>query len=151
MNTIPPAPQHLHSPRPSAAFTFVELLVVLAVLVVLIATLFPAMAKSRPNAQAFQCLNNHRQLCAAWRMYADDSRDRIVFSSGDGTSNPLNQYAWTLSHLDNTFNSANWDTNVDIVLRPLWPYTGRDASIYRCPSDQSYVPVNGTRRPRVRS
>ena len=68
------------------AFTFVELLVVLAVVTVLAATLLPAMAKSRPNAQAYQCLNNHRQLCAAWRMYADDSRERIVYASGDGTS-----------------------------------------------------------------
>ena len=33
-------------------------------------------------------------------MYADDNRDRIVYSSDDGTgsSNPLNQYAWTLTH-----------------------------------------------------
>src|SRR5206468_13015846 len=82
------------------AFTFVELLVLLAVIVVLAATLLPAVAKSRPNSLAFQCLNNHRQLCAAWRMYADDSRDRIVYASGDGTSNPLNQYAWNLSYLD---------------------------------------------------
>src|SRR5207248_4027285 len=44
------------------AFTFVELLVVLAVIAALAATLLPAMAKSRPNVQAFQCLNNHRQL-----------------------------------------------------------------------------------------
>jgi len=69
---------------------------------------------------------------------------------GSGTSNPLNQYAWTLSHLDYTSNSKNWDINADIVLRPLWPY-GKDASIYRCPSDQSYVLVNGVSKPRVRS
>src|SRR5437870_1392966 len=82
------------------AFTFVELLVLLAVIAVLAATLLPAVAKSRPNSLALQCLNNHRQLCAAWRMYADDNRDRIVYASGDGTSNPLNQYAWSLSYLD---------------------------------------------------
>ena len=38
-----------------------------------------------------------------------------------------------------------------MVLRPLWPYTGRNASIYRCPSDQSYVVVSGVAKPRVRS
>src|SRR5260221_3180034 len=137
---------------PESAFTFIELLVVLAVIAALAATLLPALAKSRPNSLAFQCLNNNRQLCAAWRMYADDNRDRIVYASDDGTgsSNPLNQYAWTLSHLDYTSNSKNWDTNADIVLRPLWPY-GKDASIYRCPSDPSYVLVNGLPKPRVRS
>jgi hypothetical protein len=49
-------------------------------------------------------------------------------------------------------NRGNWDINYDITQRPLWPYTGRNASIYKCPSDQSYVfvPGNGA-RPRVRS
>jgi len=137
----------------SRAFTLIELAIIIIVLCLLTSTLLPVLAKSRPTSLAFQCLNNNRQLCAAWRMYADDSRDRIVYSSDDGTgtSNPLNQYAWTLSHLDYSSSSANWDTNVDIVLRPLWPYTGRDASIYRCPSDQSYVTVSGTPKPRVRS
>ena len=48
-------------------------------------------------------------------------------------------------------NRANWDTNVDIVNRPLWPYTAKNASIYRCPSDTSYVVVDGVATPRVRS
>jgi len=145
--------QRAGAPIPESGFTSVELLVVLAVIAALAATLLPALAKSRPNVQALQCLNNHRQLCAARRMYADDSHDRIVYASDDGigSSNPLNQYAWTLSHLDYTSNSKNWDTNVDIVLRPLWPYTGKDASIYRCPSDRSFVVVNGAAKPRVRS
>src|SRR2546422_5858709 len=118
----------------------------MAVLGILALALLAASAKSRPNSLAFQCLNNHRQLCAAWRMYADDNHDRIVYSSDDGTgsSNPLNQYAWTLTHLDySAANRANWDTNVDIVTRPLWPYTAKNAAIYKCPSDTSYVVVNG--------
>src|SRR5438876_1268721 len=136
----------------SRGFTLIELAVVIVVLCLLTSTLLPVLAKSRPTSLAFQCLNNHRQLCAAWRMYADDSHDQIVYASddGSGTSNPLNQYAWTLSHLDYTADSKNWDTNADIVLRPLWPY-GKDASVYRCPSDQSYVVVNGVLKPRVRS
>ena len=137
-----------------SAFTLLELAVLLAAVMVLALTLLPARAKSRPNSLAFQCLNNNRQLCAAWRMYADDNHDRIVYSSDDGTgtSNPQNQYAWTLTHLDySAANRANWDTNVDIVTRPLWPYTGKNASIYKCPSDTSYVLVNGVPTPRVRS
>src|SRR5437773_641971 len=113
----------------SRAFTLIELAAVIIVLCLLTSTLLPVLAKSRPTSLALQCLNNHRQLCAAWRMYADDCHDRIVYASddGSGTSNPLNQYAWTLSHLDNTSNIKNWDINVDIVLRPLWPY-GKDSS-----------------------
>jgi hypothetical protein len=120
----------------------------------LLLTFLPALAKSRPASQAFQCLNNVRQLCLAWRMYADDNRDQIVYSSDDGkgNANPLNQYAWTLTHMDlSPQNRPNWDTNLDIVLRPLWPYTGKNASIYRCPADESFVMVNGVPTPRVRS
>src|SRR2546427_10673673 len=135
------------------AFTLLELLVVMAVVALLSLTLVPVFAKSS-NTKALQCINNHRQLCAAWRMYADDNRDQIVYSSDDGrgSANPLNQYAWTLSHLDfDPNNRANWDTNVDIVRRPLWPFTGKNASIYKCPSDRSYVTVSGVPKPRVRS
>ena len=137
------------APVRASAFTVVELLVLLAVVTVLVATLMPAMARSRPNSLAFQCLNNNRQLCAAWRAYADDNRDRIVYSFSDvGADRPFN---WSSSVLDFTVSTGNWDTNVDIVKGPLWPYTRRDVSIYRCPSDQSFVVINGVRRPRVRS
>lgn len=139
---------------PGAAFTLTEMLVVSAMVGLLLLTLLPALAKSRPTSQAFQCLNNNRQLGLAWRMYADDNRDQIVYSSDDGrgNQNPLNQYAWTLTHLDfSGQNRPNWDTNLDIVQRPLWPYTGKNASIYRCPADESFVMVNGVPIPRVRS
>src|SRR5205085_10219721 len=120
----------------------------------LTATLLPALATTTPNTKALQCLNNHRQLANAWRMYADDNRDLIVYASEDGygTSHPQNQYAWTGTALDfNPGNAANWDTNADMVVRPLWPYTGRSATIYKCPSDRSTVVMNGIPKPRVRS
>jgi type II secretory pathway pseudopilin PulG len=138
-----------------SGFTLLELLLIVGVLALLLSVMIPGMSKSVLTSRAFQCLNNNRQLCNAWRMYADDNRDRIVYASDDGTgtSNPLNQYAWTSSHMDfNPNNRGNWDTNYDIAVRPLWPYTGRNASIYKCPSDQSYVVVSGLgSRPRVRS
>lgn len=136
------------------AFTLLELLVLLAVLGLLGSMLLPTLAKSGLNSKGFQCQNNHRQLCNAWRMYADDNRDRIVYAAIGGPTfpNPQEQYAWTGSALDyNPSHRANWDTNADIVLRPLWPYTGRNASIYKCPSDQSGVIVSGVFKPYVRT
>jgi type II secretory pathway pseudopilin PulG len=135
------------------AFTLPELLVILAVLMVLGVMVLPALARSGLNSRAFQCLNNSRQLCAAWRTYADDNQDRMVFSSDDGRGglNPSNAYAWTLTHLDfNSANRANWDPTVDIMTRPLWQYN-KSVNIYRCPSDLSYVVVGGVSKPRVRS
>jgi hypothetical protein len=84
-------------------------------------------------------------------MYADDNNDRIVYSADDGTPAGTSN-AWTKSHMDfNPSNVGNWDTNYDIVKGPLWPYTSKDASIYRCPSDHSYVVTAGVVRARVRS
>ncbi len=94
------------------AFTVIELAVVLATLALLGIILVPAMARTGPNSKAVQCLNNNRQLCQAWRMYAADSRDLLVYASDDGTgtSNPLNQYAWVQNRLDfNPANRGTWD------------------------------------------
>ena len=33
----------------------------------------------------------------------------------------------------------------------MWAYCGENASIWRCPSDESYVVVNGEAKPRIRS
>lgn len=138
--------------RCAGAFTLIELLVIIATCVLLALALLPSLAKTGQSSKAFLCLENNRRLCAAWRMYADDNQDRIVYSSddGSGTANPQNQYAWTWSKLDSFPKPDNWDTNYDIVLRPLWAYTGRDATIYRCPSDPFYFVVNGVSWPRVR-
>jgi prepilin-type N-terminal cleavage/methylation domain-containing protein/prepilin-type processing-associated H-X9-DG protein len=134
------------------AFTLIELLVVIAMVAILAALLLPTLTKAKQKAQGIQCMNNHRQLSLAWRMYAEDSQDLLVYASDDGNpANTLNQYAWTLSHMDFVpNNNANWDINVDMVKRPLWPYA-RNPTIYKCPSDRSTVNVNGTLVPRVRT
>jgi hypothetical protein len=137
----------------SAGFTLVELAVVVLFVVFMACLLAPALAKTKTNGAAFQCLNNHRQLTMAWRMYAEDAHDHMLYASddGSGTSNPLNQYAWTQTHLDsNPANRANWDITY-LKQSPLWPYCNSNALIWRCPSDRSYVVVNGNPRPRIRS
>ncbi|MEK7685865.1 MAG: prepilin-type N-terminal cleavage/methylation domain-containing protein [Verrucomicrobiota bacterium] len=139
------------APEVRRGFTLIELLVVIAIIAILAAMLLPVLSKAKHKAQGIMCMNNHRQLTLAWRMYAEDNRDELVYASHSGTANnPLNKHAWTWTEMDFSANPKNWDINADITQRPLWPYN-KSPNIYRCPSDRSYVIVNGERKPRVRT
>ncbi len=133
------------------AFTLIELLVVIAVIAILAALLLPTLDKGKLKAWGVQCMNNHRLLTLAWRMYAEDNSGVLVYANpGFPQHVVLDQYAWTLVHMDfDPTHQGNWDINYDIVKRPLWPYTGKNATIYRCPADKSFLMVNGEAKPRV--
>ena len=97
-------------------------------------------------------MNNHRQLTLAWKMYADDHNDTLVFASGFWPYTANDPDVWISGWMNfDPANRSNWDINQDIVHSPLWPYCGTSAAIWRCPADHSTIPVNGERLPRVRS
>jgi len=123
---------------------------VVAVMVALLGvTLMTALAKSNPGGNLARCLNNHRQLTAAWTVYSFDFKETLI-SCQDGV--PGNRPNWCTGDLDfSASNNSNWDPNADITRSPFWPYTGRDTSLYRCPSDKSLRVGSQTPQPRVRS
>jgi hypothetical protein len=121
--------------------------------------LLPALSKAKTKAQGIQCMSNHRQLCLAWRLYADDSRDNLVYASDCPNCFPgsqqADQYAWTWTKLSpnttSTASPADYDPSVDIMKRPLWPYV-KNPGVYRCPADRSLAKTAaGDMVPRVRT
>jgi prepilin-type N-terminal cleavage/methylation domain-containing protein len=146
------APSDSGGPR-HRGFTLIELLVVIAILAILAALLLPSLNKGKLKAQGIQCLNNHRQLCFAWRMYSEDNQDRLLYASDNPYDPSTIAATWVTGYLQfwDPTDPANWDPNHDITKSPMWPYCGQNLAIWKCPADLSFVVVNGQVLPRVRS
>jgi prepilin-type processing-associated H-X9-DG protein len=66
------------------AFTIVELLVVIGILVALAAMLLPSLKKARESARSAGCASNVRQMAMGMRMYAMDNDGTMPTSSDIG-------------------------------------------------------------------
>ena len=58
-------------------FTLIELMVVIAIIGILAALLFPVLSWAKARAYRTQCVNNFKQLGAAMQMYTDEHSDQL--------------------------------------------------------------------------
>lgn len=77
-----------HSPAPHRAFTLIEILVVIAIIGILSAILFPVFSRARENGRKTVCLSNMRQLGMAFQQYAQDSRGKYPLAGNYQAWNP---------------------------------------------------------------
>jgi prepilin-type processing-associated H-X9-DG protein len=144
-------------PRCEHAFTLTDLLAMMAIVALLAAMCLSALAKTHPNTQAMQCINNHQQLMRAFRMYADDNNDIMISCPDGGAFDPAGRPNYVPGSLSFSTFVGNWNPNVYITTSPLWPYLQTPA-VYRCPSDLTVINVtappagfNPGQYPRIRS
>jgi len=144
--------QFQHADLPARAwlkgrgFTLIELLVVIAIIATLAALLLPTLSQAKLKAGQVTCLNNEKQLTAAWIMYADDYDALPPNASVTEAGMP----SWVQGILNwDTTASPNPDNTNTLYLSGsmLAPYSGHAVSIYKCPGDRT----PGALGPRVRS
>jgi len=120
-----------------AAFTLVELLVVIAIIALLMAVLLPALSQARARARRTVCLSNLRQLGLAIHTYADDNNGAVP----RGPNQPLPYFS------DQEW--SEWATN-QVWIGAYRTYNGLGAILSRdvreprvlfCPADDTSDPV----------
>jgi prepilin-type N-terminal cleavage/methylation domain-containing protein/prepilin-type processing-associated H-X9-DG protein len=144
-------------------FTLTELLVVLATLCVLTMVLLPALAGTQPRSKAFQCLDNMRQVAAAWTLYAGDNNERLASNNDkdSAVSQNVKNLNWICPGLagenvptldwsssGNNFNTTLLNDNQVFLgahsVALLGPYVSTAINIYVCPADNYLSPVQHT-------
>jgi type II secretory pathway pseudopilin PulG len=89
-------PNRKASPR--RAFSLVELLVVIGIIILLISLLMPVLSKARAQANYVKCQSNLHQICVAMVIYANSYRG-WMFPPDAGLDVPINQ-RWFLPVLN---------------------------------------------------
>lgn len=110
------------------AFTLIELLIVIAVIAILAAILFPVFAQAREKARQTTCLSNMRQLGIALAMYTDDYDERCFFFGHNVDLSRLDP----LRPLGATRENRWWNQ--------ILPYTRMKGALLVCPSDSGRLP-----------
>jgi prepilin-type processing-associated H-X9-DG protein/prepilin-type N-terminal cleavage/methylation domain-containing protein len=113
----------LHS---CTGLTLVEVLVVIGIIGLLMAILFPALRQARIAAQSIQCSSNLHQIVMACMMYANDN-------DGSWPPGAADMYAWpTLDRWHGSRPDDRTPFDFDRDPSPLHPYLV--AGIKRCPA-----------------
>ncbi len=74
--------------------SLMEVLVVVGVLVLLLAMLFPGLGKAREQARRILCQNNLRQWGMAMQLYRDDNQNYLPMEGTTGTKAYEHKYGW---------------------------------------------------------
>ncbi|HEX2951604.1 MAG TPA: DUF1559 domain-containing protein, partial [Armatimonadota bacterium] len=100
-------------------FTLIDLLVVIAIIAILAAILFPVFAKAREKARQTQCLNNLKQIGMGIQMYTQENDEKfpVAFTEPSGNANGI---------YDDGTDALQWRTDIG-------SYVSAE-KVFKCPS-----------------
>ena len=116
------------SRRRRAAFTLVELLVVIGIIAVLIAILLPALRKAREQANEVVCSSNQRQIMTAFLMFAAEHKGHLPGNFTDYNNPDHDKRSWLVNYQEPPTAAPEGGT--------IFKYV-KDRNVYRCPSLQA--------------
>src|SRR5687767_1697673 len=109
-----------------AAFTLVELLVVVAIIALLIAILLPVLSRAKEQSRGVACKSNQRQLAMAFLLFAQDNKGQLPGNYHD-RANPIpSRTCWLLGDSNGAYTNGP-------QMGTIFPYI-RKMDVYRCPS-----------------
>ena len=131
----------------AAAFTLVELLIVIAIIAILAALLFPVLSAARARGQTAECINNMKQLGTCWVMYANDNKDQVVPNWLLASNYQPAPESWVTGNVL----IPTQATNVAYIQNGhLYDYN-KSPAIYKCPSLSGIAPAGVLASSLVRS
>jgi prepilin-type N-terminal cleavage/methylation domain-containing protein/prepilin-type processing-associated H-X9-DG protein len=115
-----------------AAFTLIEVLVVVAIIALLIAILLPSLHRAREMSKRTICLHNERMLGQAWYMYQIDNKGSFLY--GGASTNPkIDSPPGWVRYIPNPTQQPEQVQIQSIKDGALFKYA-RVVDLYRCPS-----------------
>jgi prepilin-type N-terminal cleavage/methylation domain-containing protein len=124
------------------AFTLIELFIVIAIIVILIALLFPALNGSSEYARRTTCMNNERSLMHGVILYCNDHDAYLPDENGWLYSGGTAGETLGLPGADDVTAAAKAAANYPNG--QIWPYI-KNQNVYKCPTDKPTVQQMGAR------
>lgn len=116
----------VQSKRGNRGFTLIELLIVIAIIAILAAILFPVFIRARESARLRSCMGNLGQIGKACLLYCDDNDGFLPFLKTNAGDYPVGQLIGGEDGISSdTFPKQQ---------RPLYKYTMKSMAMFRCPT-----------------
>jgi prepilin-type N-terminal cleavage/methylation domain-containing protein/prepilin-type processing-associated H-X9-DG protein len=138
---------HPHSPLPNqqektlpccgsscAAFTLIEMLVVIAIMALLMSLLVPGLSSARGVAARMGCASNMKQIGTAFMAYTAEHEGRFPSSVASGSGSSYKVIGWDDQLAPYDGRGELSDEVKEIPFLNPNNYTGENARLYKCPA-----------------